>query len=235
MPDLLVMVPTRGRPEQCKRLIKSFAETTELDTTDLLFITDGDDKSYEGMDWGTAIHAVLNPRESLSGKLNRTADANTELYDVLMFAADDHVFVTPGWDRLMLAKLESAGGTGMIYPDDKRRQDVPEIIMISSDIVKLLGHFANPMLRHYYLDNTWGELGKKSGLIKFCPEAVIEHKHYSVCEDTEYDQTYREAENAWGNSDLQAFHEWRANRMPVEVSMLRRAFNKDVNWVLGGQ
>jgi hypothetical protein len=227
------MVPTRGRPEKCARILKSFVETTSLDTTDILFITDGDDDSYENMDWGVADHAVIDPRESLTGKLNRTADICAEQYNVLMFVGDDHVFVTPGWDDIMLRELDSMGGTGMLYPDDKRRVDVPEIIMISSDIVKTLGHFAEPSLKHYYLDNSWAEIGKRTGLIKFCPDVVIEHHHYSVDDTVERDKTYVEAENAWGSSDLVVYHEWRAGRMPVQVSQLRRKFNPDIQWVIG--
>jgi hypothetical protein len=233
MTDLLVMVPTRGRPEKCARILKSFSETTVLTTTDILFITDGDDNSYKDMDWGEAQHGILSPREALTGKLNHTAKACTAQYDALMFAGDDHVFNTPGWDDIMLRMLADMGGTGMVYPDDKRRQDVPEIIMISSDIVEILEHFAEPSLKHYYIDNAWAELGKRSGLIQFCREAVITHHHYSVDADTDHDETYVQAERAWGESDLRAFHNWRANIMPVEVSKLRRNFNPDVSWVLG--
>src|SRR5208282_268236 len=71
---LLVMTPTRGRPGRCRTLIESFGKHTVRDTTDMVCITDGDDDSYADMDWGNANHAVLNPRDSISGILNRTAD-----------------------------------------------------------------------------------------------------------------------------------------------------------------
>lgn len=233
MTDLLVICPTRGRRTQVERLLKSFTEMTTLDTTDLVFVLDDDDESYKDMDWGPANYGVLSPRDSLTGKLNRTADAHVDAYDALMFVADDHVFETPGWDDMMLRQLADMDGKGMLYPDDKRRNDVPEIIMISSNIVKVLGHFAEPSMKHYYLDNAWAELGRRTGLLKFCPDVVVEHLHYSVCAETEHDQTYVEAENAWGATDRQAYNHWVVNVMPVQVSQLRRAFNPDVSWVLG--
>jgi hypothetical protein len=234
MPDLLVICPTRGRRQQAERLLKSFTGTKKLDTTDLVFITDGDDDSYESMDWGEANSGVLTPRDSLTGKLNRTADAYTDMYDAMMFVGDDHVFETDGWDDIMLHMLADMGGTGMIYPDDKRRTDVPEMIMISSDIVKTLGCFAEPSLKHYYIDNAWSEIGKRTGLLKFCPEVVVRHLHYSVIGlGVERDQTYIEAENAWGASDMQAYQTWLTNKMPVQVSQLRRKFNPDISWLLG--
>ena len=149
MTDLLVMVPTRGRRAQCERLLEAFTATASPDT-DLLFITDPDDESYEGMDWRAAGLAVLEPREYLTGKLNKTAMAMADLYPVLMWLGDDCVPETPGWDQIMLATLAELGGSGWVYPDDKRRNDVPEHYMVSSDVVKTLGWFANPAVQHYY-------------------------------------------------------------------------------------
>ena len=72
--DLLVMIPTRGRRAQCERLLASFAETATC--ADIVFVLDPDDEAtYEGMDWGDAARAVLDPRAYLAGKLNKTASA----------------------------------------------------------------------------------------------------------------------------------------------------------------
>jgi hypothetical protein len=229
--DLLVMVPTRGRRAQCERLLESFTATAGPDT-DLLFITDPDDPSYEGMDWGRASSAVLDPRDYLTGKLNKTAMAMTDAYPVLAWFGDDCVFETPGWDKLMLATLDDLGGSGWVYPDDKRRSDVPEHWMVSSDIVQAIGWFANPMLGHYYLDNSVAELGKRAGLIRWCPEAVVEHLHYSVAKDAQRDEVYQSTEEKFGASDLAAFQAWRGDQASNEVSLLRRHFSEDVKWAL---
>jgi hypothetical protein len=245
--DLLVMVPTRGRRAQCERLLESFAETATC--SDLLFIADPDDEdTYEGMDWGPAVQAVLDPREYTTGKLNKTGLAMAGLYDVLAWVGNDHVFRTPGWDKLMLATLKGMGrcgkcgpdgtapdecpGHGWVYPDDKRRSDVPEIWMCSSDVVRTLGWFACPAVQHYYCDNAAAELGKRSGLIRWCPEAVIEHLHYSVAPGTEHDELYKFAEDKFGQADLVAFKQWQADRLPVEVAMLRREYSPDVSWAI---
>ena len=227
------MVPTRGRRARCERLLESFTATAGPDT-DLLFITDADDQeTYAGMDWGRASSAVLEPRDYLTGKLNKTAMAMADTYDVLAWLADDCVPETPGWDKLMLATLkDELGGSGWVYPDDKRRSDVPEHWMVSSDVVKTLGWFAPPHVQHFYCDNIVGELGKRAGLIRWCPEAVIRHEHYSVARDVEHDEVYQSAEEMFGASDLAAFQEWRSSQAANEVSLLRRAFSADVAWVL---
>jgi hypothetical protein len=229
--SLLVMVPTRGRRAQCERLLASFAETASPGT-DLLVITDGDDTAYDGTDWGDAVQVVLEPREYLTGKLNKTALTMAGAYDVLMWVGDDHVFRTPGWDAAMLAVLDDMGGHGWVYPDDKRRSDVPEIWMCSASVVRELGWFANPVLSHYFIDNSIAELGKRAGLIRWCPQAVIEHLHYTVCPETVRDQVYLDTENAFSRTDLDAFHQWQAGQLPWDVARLRRAFSNDIRWLL---
>ena len=176
--------------------------------------------------------AVLAPRGTLAEKLNQTAMAMAGAYDALAWCADDHVFRTPGWDKLMLAALDGLGGHGWVYPQTVRRQDVPEIWMCSSGVTETLGWFFPPAMAMYYGDNAVGELAKRAGMIRHCPEAVIEHLHYSVNPETEHDQVYREAEDAHGAADLAAFGRWRADVLPLEVSRLRRAYSRDIEWVL---
>ena len=232
MTSLLVMVPVRNRPEKIPGLIESYEKNTTRDDTELMFISDGDDDSYQDTDWGSHVHAVLDPREYVVGKMNKTAMSCVDAYDAIMFAQDDNLFVTHGWDDIMLSVLEGMGGTGMLYPDDKRRQDIPEIIMISTDIITELGWFACPQLNHYYTDHVWSDLGRGAGLLRFVPETVVEHNHYSVSADTPYDGLYHEMEDKFGTADREAYLQWRATLMPFQVSQLRRKFNKDVRWLL---
>ena len=192
-----------------------------------------DEATYEGIDWGDATHAVLAPRGSLQEKLNQAADAMADTYDALMWCGDDHIFKTEHWDTLMLGALEDMGGRGWVYPETVRRRDVPEIWMCSSGLVKELGWFFPPATHMYYGDNTVGELGKRAGLLRWCPEAVVEHLHYSVRPETAHDEVYAEAEATYGQTDLGAFQQYRADRMPHDVAFLRRKFNADVRWVLG--
>lgn len=230
--SLLVIVPTRGRRAQVERLLDSYDKNTDF--AEITFVLDPDDQeTYEGIDWKDSLHAVLDPRGTLVQKLNSTAEAVWDDYDALMYCGDDHTFDTDGWDTILMNALEEMGGSGMVYPDDKRRNDVPEIIVISADIIRALGHFADPGFNHYYIDNAWLELGGRTSLIRYVPEAVVAHHHYSVDQETKRDETYSYAEQAWGQADYQAFQQWRGSTMPAQVSLIRRKFNPDVKWVLG--
>jgi len=227
---MIVIVPTRSRPEQCARLIKSFEETT--DTASLLFVIDGDDESYEGFDWHGHRCAELNPRGSLTQKLNNTVKNIIDDYDEIMWQGDDNEFITPHWDTRLLEAREE-WGSGWLYPNNGRRSDVPESWTVSSDVVEAVGWYANPVLGHYYIDNSVAEIGKRAGLIRWVPDVQIRHHHYSVDPDAEYDDLYRETEKRFGGSDLQIYQQWQKSpQVTGIVSSLRRKFNPDVNWIL---
>jgi hypothetical protein len=229
--SMIVVVPTRGRPEQCKRLIKSFEENT--DNATLLFVIDGDDKTYDGFDWQGHGCGEVNPRASLTQKLNHTVQQLLPDFDEIMWQGDDHTFETPHWDT-KIAEVREEFGPGWLYPNNGRRSDVPETWTVSSDVVETMGWYANPTLAHYYIDNTIAEIGKRAGIIRWVPDVQIVHHHYSVDKTQTYDELYKETERLFGDRDLKAFQQWRASTEVVAViSQLRRKFNPDVAWVLG--
>ncbi len=227
MADLAVFIPTRHRRERLEECIKSFQETT-LGDVDLYFVVDDDDEDYEDLDLNTVIYVE---RGTLVTAINEAAVQLAGKYDALFLGADDLVFQTPGWDLLLMGTLKEMGGTGYVYPDDRRRYDVPEHPLISTDIVKELGWFAEPGLAHFYVDNVWAELGKRLSLIRFCPRAVIEHRHWQTA-DVPRDETYKTAEDTHGGTDAAEYEAWRKTRMSEQVARLRRAFNPDLEWVL---
>ena len=218
--DLLVIVPTRGRPEQCGRLFASFCETRAV--ADLLFVTDPDEAAlYCRQAWtDKAWLQAGDPRLPLSGKLNRAAAKYAGQYRALMFTGDDHVFRTPRWDEIMLDALAQMGGTGILYPDDRRRSDIPEIWMTSADIVRAVGWFACPYPVHFYLDNALADLGRGAGCLRWVPEAVVEHLHYTTTPGVPRDATYALSEHE-GRNDQQAYEKWRAERMADDIAAVR--------------
>lgn len=226
-PSLLAFVPTRERRTQCETLLESFSKTA--DDADILFLIDEDDAdAYADLE---APQAVMSPKpSSLTEVINNAAMTAALAYDALLLIGDDHVFVTPHWDTIMLDILADMGGTGMVHPYDKLHPGIPGVIMISSDIVRELGHFAEPSLGHFYLNSTWAELGKRSALLRPAP-AEVEHRHYSTHPDVERDKTYREAEDTWSNPDAAAYQQWRNGALAMQVALLRRRFNPDTKWV----
>lgn len=208
------MVPTRNRRAGAARLLDSYLLTRQADT-DLVFLADDDDRDY-GLELPAGVWTERRPRLPVSAKLNLAADEHAGRYKNLMYIGDDHVAVTPGWDRILLKALETPG---FAYCDNQRRDDVPESVAISSMIVKALGWFALPTVQHYWMDNAWGKLGRATGCLRYRPAAVMPHLHYADGNAPE-DEIYRYARQ-FKEQDWKAYQEWLVMQMPIEVRLLK--------------
>jgi hypothetical protein len=224
----MIMVPVRGRKANCERLLASYEET--VDSADMVFILDPDDlATYEGVGWGRTRQVVLDPRGMIGPKRNYAASLFVNDYDALMCAEDDITFgAAKGWDTILMAELAGMGGSGMVYPDEDRRTDVPENVLISTDIVKALGWFCEPSMQHYWIDNAWADLGKGAGCLKLCTDVKWENFHYSMGKagNTARDKTYSEAERL-GAADAAAYGVWRRDRMAADVATVMRVLGKE--------
>lgn len=223
MPNLAIMVPVRGRKANCERLIKAYHDTTEM--ADMYVILDPDDvATYDGVDWGRAKQCILDPRGMIGPKRNFAARALMDNYAALMCAEDDIVPGPSGWDTTLMNALADMGGTGMIYPNDDRRTDIPENVLISSDIVRALGWFCEPSMQHYYIDNVWADIGHGAGCLKLVPEVMFENFHYTMRKSgiTQHDRTYSEAEKL-GPADAAAYASWRQFRMAADIATVKAA------------
>lgn len=208
---LLVIVPTRGRPQNAARLAKAFEETDSLNA-DLVFVADADDPELP------AYHEVAprlliyggGPEESgMTAPLNWAAGLYGDIYDYLGFMGDDHVPRTRGWDAHVLGALET-GGPGVVYGDDLLQgAALPTAVFLPSRLVRALGFMAPAVLRHLYVDNFWLELGAATGGLRYLPDVVIEHLHPAAGK-APMDERYTAVNSAEADRlDRQAWHTFR--------------------------
>jgi hypothetical protein len=221
--DLLVIVPSRGRPGRLREMLRACADRAGALTDIVIGLDDDDAGAYAEVtreEPGIGVEWVTGPRDTLTGWTNRLAAPRAARYRAVASLGDDHIPRTPGWDRLLLAALDAMGGTGIAYPDDRRRADVPEAAVISSDIIRALGWMCLPSVRHFYCDDAWADLGRGAGCLAYVPEAVVEHMHHATRRDVARDATYAEAE-AGGAADLRAYRAWRAGPMGADIETVR--------------
>jgi hypothetical protein len=180
MPDLLIVVPSRGRPQNIARLLSAVHSTARLDTH-VHVAVDSDDETLPG--YGAAMeeaggeHDVLEagPPKGLCAWTNEVAVRRAGEYPFLASLGDDMVPRTPGWDRALCRAITGMGGTGFAYPWDGIREDVPEAVVMSSDIVAALGWMCLPSLKHWYCDNAWDVLGRGAGCIRHLRAVAVDH------------------------------------------------------------
>ena len=219
-PRMLVVLPLRGRRELTARCLETFAATT--DAAGLLAVIDDDDTAtYDGLEYPPGTQVQVIPRKPLAAKINHVTVPQATSYEAIIIVGNDHTFDTPAWDTILLDALDQIGGSGIVYPDDKRRRDNAEISLISTDIIAALGWFCEPTLKHYWADNVISDIGRHAGCLRYCPEAVVEHHHYSIDPGTPFDAVYAYGE-AFGSQDFQAYQAWRRDRMRGDVETVKK-------------
>jgi hypothetical protein len=176
--DLLVIVPSRGRPGRLTVMLDAALSLSEAET-DISVATDDDDPSrggYEALSGRFAWHH--GPRDTFTGWLNRVALASLGGYRALASLGDDHVPRTQGWDRLLLAAIDQTGGTGIAYGSDLHQGSaLATSVVMSSDIAEALGWMSLPGCAHYHTDDACIALGREAGCLAYVPDVVIELMH----------------------------------------------------------
>jgi hypothetical protein len=220
MRDVLIICPTRHRPEQAQRLIASVASTATA-RTDLVFAIDDDDDSYGGkLHYAGFTDVVCGPRQTCIQWTNQIALERMERYRVLASLGDDHIPLTTGWDTALLGAIADMGGTGISYGDDLfQHEKLPTAPAVSSDIVAALGWMMYPKLWHFYADDIWKDIAARAGCLRYVPNVVIQHLHWSSG-IAEHDMTYQDADDAWPHDQV-AYENWVQNEMAADVEKVR--------------
>jgi hypothetical protein len=228
--DLLVIIPTRGRPQAVPEIMQAWDDTGA--TADVLFCVDKDDPELAGYKAHAKaladyerVRFVFWARKRLCGTLNQAAVKNAGDYRFLAFFGDDHR-PRPAdrpWDERFRECL-SGGGPGLVYGNDLLQgENMPTAVAMTSDIVQTLNYFAPPALVHLCLDLCWLDWGKRLGRITYLPDVVVEHLHPAAGKAV-LDQGYEECNSPEQvSSDAEAYYDYRDNGgLEADLDKLRQ-------------
>ena len=217
---ITVLMPSRGREAQAAEARAAFDATKVIPTTKMLTVVDMEEPGYAGYDILRVAH-----EGGMANALNAAAQGLllTEEAEIIGFVGDDHRFRTPGWDLRIAAANQSIGG-GIVYGNDLiRGEELPSAVFMDARIVQALGWMALPGCRHLYLDDTWRELGKTLGRLRYLPDVVIEHLH-PIAGKANWDDNYaRVNDPANYDHDRQVYDNWFRGQRIVDAMVVARA------------
>lgn len=180
-PELVVLVPTRERPDAAREVAEAFRQTCTAPTA-LLFAVDGDDpklEEYRALAGGNVFvidSPSRNMGEALRAGVSVVLGGTMEPF-AIGFMGDDHRPRTNGWDSAYLAALRELG-TGLVYGDDLLQGErLPTQVAMTTDIIRTLGFMAPETLIHLYFDDFWLRFGHAINAIRYLPDVVVEHVH----------------------------------------------------------
>jgi len=175
--DLLVAVPSRGRPASVARLHDAMRDTCTADTQLAVGLDDDDEHRYPRI---TGVeYDVRAGLRRVTAWTNALAVPRAGGYRAVICLGDDNLPRTPGWDARILAALEDvpfAFGNDL-YP--RVPGSMTCHIAMRSSVVRTLGYTNVPSISHMYCDVAWYAWGTACGLA-YLDDVIIEHLHYSV-------------------------------------------------------
>lgn len=178
--ELLMIVPTRGRPQNARDLYTSWMATV-TGNSQLLFVVDDDDPqlgTYQTqMAWMLNAQLLVGPRLRMVGSLNAAAVKFASDYKYLGFLGDDHRLRSVSWDTRMMKGLAKSPASVVYGNDLLQGEAMPTAVIMTSDIVQTLGYFAPPPLTHLCADLCWKLYGERLGTLTYFDDIIIEHLH----------------------------------------------------------
>lgn len=174
---IAILTPSRGRPDRFAELIHAIYQTADTDIA-VYLATDDDDQPYPHIDGVTSLRG---PRRRLAEWTNELAKAAlADGHDTIGFLGDDHRPRTPGWDTRIQEAFERMG-SGLAYGRDGLQDErLPTAPFWTADVIRALGWFYPPILKHLYADDYWKLLADDLGRRAYLPDVYIEHMHPSA-------------------------------------------------------
>ncbi len=234
MHDLALLIPTRGRPGNIRKVISAWDFTGAWDHADMILVVDADDPEIEG--YHEALHdlpdllgrqfanlVIMDEWMPMVHKLDKVADlfAQTKAYFALGFAGDDHIPQTIGWAETYLAQLRELG-TGLVYSDDgyQGRNLCSEWAM-TADVVRALGRMVPAPVEHMYSDVSLLDLMDAAGAARHLPQVRIEHMHPIVNKAPDDEQYQRVNSREQFRRDEIIYNAWTRTSKAAEANVVR--------------
>ena len=214
------MVPSRGRPDNIRRLQDNMFENCRV-ATSLHVYVDNDDPKLDEYKSLIGVNLVVGEPSRIGPILNRNVLKLAESSFIVGFMGDDHAPRTPGWDERFLAKLKEVK-TGVVYGNDLLQgENLATAVCMTSDIIQTLGYFSLPGAEHLFLDNFWMSIGRGINRLFYFDDVIIEHIHPAHGK-TEWDEVYANAnsESTWA-ADEKAYYEYMAIQYPSDIIKLK--------------
>ncbi len=217
MKNLLVICPTRGRPKEAKRMFDSIESTASI--CEIMFLIDSDDKNineYQNLINERNYHVFSKAEYATTTSEINKMFSFLKFYDFYSVSNDDFVYKTFGWDRKLCNKGKISYGN-----DECARENMPTTSVIDGDIVRALGWLQMPGLKHLYGDNVWKDIGHRLNILKYFPDVIIEHRHWSNGK-AQIDETYKKSNSReMFSHDERMFRDWKQNQSAQDIEKVK--------------
>lgn len=182
--DIVLVVPSRGRPAQAGELAQCWSRTTSGRSVLWICIDDDDDaQAYAAAVGGSGVegggvHILQGQRQQMCPWTNQAAAAAVAGgARVVASLGDDHR-LEGDWEAQVLDAVDEMGGTAIVYGRDGiQNENLPTACFVTANVVDALGWMCLPGLEHLFCDNVWKVLGERAGVLRYLPGMSTPHLH----------------------------------------------------------
>ena len=236
MNKLLTICPTFNRPDRLKEMLESFISTRSEGTDIVIYLSQDDPQLKKYVEFISrldfpAAH-LIGERRLLVEALNFCFDSYPD-YPYYHEINDDHIYHTQGWDSKLISEIETKGqgwgiacGRDMLHDTNWHQGRLPSAMVMSGNIARTLGYIVYPEFRHTYVDDYFRELAEGIGRLFYCPEVIIEHRHFlggKVQNDDNYRWVMSKGEMQYGSM---VYHEWLKKSKDSSILELKEAMER---------
>lgn len=186
-PLFSLIVPTRGRPAQLRRMLDSVARTaSHPERIEVVLVVDADDPASRATHPRLSVrHAVVSPGLTM-GALNNAGFA-ASAGDYVMLLNDDVIVRTRAWDAITVACLQRFPDPFVLLHvnDTLMREHLCTFPLTSRAFYELAGAVCPPEYERYRIDdhiedvfNLLAVLGERR--VVYLPDVVFEHDNATL-------------------------------------------------------
>lgn len=211
----MLILPTKGRPSNLRRFISAYTDTYA--TIPIHVIFDAEDAHvYNTVDTPSHWKRVSAPSGSCLGDIFSLIFKKYPNESYYGMVADDVIPETSGWDVIM---AEICQPNKIVWgADGLQNENLPVHPFIGGDLLRKLGWWAAPGLKHWFVDNVWKNLADSLECGVYLPQVKMTHMHY-INGRASLDRTYREQPNH--GDDQRSYQEFMSKRFPDIINALK--------------
>lgn len=220
-----ILLPTRGRPDNVRRILDSAYRTAETDVEFCVYLDEDDRTRHETqrlLSSGCQATWVEGPRVVLSEMWNRCWELAR--YDVAMHCGDDIVFRTSGWDQRVLDEFERhPDRLVFVHGDDGfQRGNIGTHGFLHRRWIETVGYFVPPYFSSDFNDLWLSEVADALDRRVYLPNVYTEHMHPAAGKG-EWDRTHQERLKRHQRDGVENLYRTLDHERAADVEKLRRA------------
>ncbi len=208
--NISLLMPTRNRPQNLRRLMQSLCETTDRDLPEIIAFLDDDDVLSPPVCEDLEIDTVVSPRGTvkLSDMWNKCYAAADPESEIFMLAGDDMVFKTYGWDNQVVRAFEAFDDRLVLVHGD----DLYFGCMLGTHCfvhrrwIETVGYFTPPYFSAEFADTWINHVAEFIGRRIFLP-FIVEHLHPEYGGKAPMDQTHKDRISRRDQDDVQKLYD----------------------------